>query len=71
MAGTDVDGMLREAAKGSGLTMLEIARRSGLGYATIHGFVTSDRTVRLNSVEPLLNALSLEVVVRPAKKGRA
>ena len=57
---------LQKAARTSGLSINALALRSGLPYQTVHGFLTADRRITLESAAKLATLLGLEL--RPARK---
>ena len=64
----DLEAVLLDAARRSGLSMKQLAKRSGLGYQTIHGFVGGYRTnIAIRSASKLANTLGLQLTKR---KGR-
>ena len=63
----NIEQQLRDAARGSGLSMRQMSLRSGCGYQSIHGFVTENRGLTLTVAARLAAALGLEL--RP-KRGR-
>lgn len=54
--------------KDSGLSLLQLAKRSGLGFQSIHGFARGYRGLSLTSAARLCSALGLEL--RPVRAGR-
>ena len=63
-----VEQTLRRAARESGLSMLQLSKRSGLRYQTVYGFCTQSRGVTLESASKLCELLGLEL--RPARRGK-
>lgn len=57
----DIEQTLLDAARKSGLSMAELARRAELPYASVHGFVTSNRAITLRTATKLATALGLEL----------
>ena len=66
--GEDLEQKLRDEAGRSGLSVLALAKRAGLGYATIHGFIMGDRSISIGSAAKLAAALGLEL--RPVRRGK-
>ena len=64
-----IEQTLLDAARQSGLSIAELARRADLPYAVAHGFITSGRLITLRSAAGIARALDLEL--RPAKRRRA
>ncbi len=52
--------------KCSGMSIKALADQSGVHYSAVHGFITSERELRLTSVQRICDVLELELV--PAKK---
>ena len=68
----DVEQQLKDATLKSGLSMLEISKRSGVPYSAVHGFMTSDRRLSLRSGAKLAAMLGLELrPVQPRRKSKA
>ncbi len=61
MKGKDIEQVLLHAARTSGQTIAELARRAGLPYSAAHGFVRSERAITLKSAAKLAKALGLEL----------
>ncbi len=64
----NVVDQLREAARDSGLTRLQLAKRTGLPYSVVHGFVGGYRGLTLGSAAALCRVLGLEL--RPVRRRR-
>jgi len=64
----DIEDTLLTAARGCGWSIAELARRAGLPYSAVHGFVRSDRLITLRSAARLAEALGLEL--RPVRRAR-
>jgi len=62
----DIEHVLLEAARKSGLTMAELARRAELPYSAVHGFVKSGRLITLRTAAAIARVLGLEL----KRKGR-
>lgn len=56
----------------SGMSMLELSKRSGVRYSGVHRFVTGGGGVTLDVADKLVRALDLELVPRraPKRKGK-
>ena len=64
----DIGDRLRQAAIDSGLSMKQLAVRSGLFYQSVHGFLRTGRGLSLQSAEKLCKVLGLEL--RPVRRGK-
>ena len=67
---TDLSVALRRVIADSGLSWLQVAKRAGLGYAAIHGFVAGTRDLTLSSANKVIDALELRLDLRSAKRTR-
>lgn len=56
---------LRQAIKASKLSMLAVAKKSGLPYSLIHGMITDNKSVTVITMEEIAAALNLEIIIRP------
>ncbi len=65
---SDLKQTLRAAALATGWSMNRIAKATGLNYQTVHGFLTSDRAISIDSAARLAELLGLEL--RPARRRR-
>ncbi len=63
----DLEKQLRDEAGRSGLSMFALAKRAGLGYASVHGFCMYDRSISLGSATKLAAALGLELRKRTTR----
>ncbi len=53
---------IRKAFKRSGQSILELSRKAGLGYATVHEFLNSPKmTLRTSSASKLMRVLGLKI----------
>ena len=52
---------LLEAVRRSNLSLAELARRAKLPYASVHGFVKSDRQITIRSAAALAKVVKLEL----------
>lgn len=57
-----------EAFKRTGLSILQVAKRTGLPYATAHLAVSGEGNMTLRVVERLAPVLNLELVIRKRRK---
>jgi transcriptional regulator with XRE-family HTH domain len=58
---------LREAIRTGKLSQAELARTTGLGEAQISRFLGGSRGLSLKSIDRLMDALGLEIVIRPRR----
>ncbi len=56
---SSIEQELREAAKASGLTRAELARRAAIPYSAIHGFMAGTRSLTLTTASRLCDVLGL------------
>ena len=61
MKDLDLDMMVREAAKKSGITQYRMAMDSGISHAAISRFMNRNQTLTLRSASRLLAALGISV----------
>ena len=68
----DLAGDLRAAIAESGVNRYQLARRTGISYSIIHGFVSGERDVTLATASRLVEAVGAESLLKvgTAKKGR-
>ncbi len=64
-----VEKSFRRAVSESGLSMLQLSKRSGVGYQSVHAFVKHGRQLTLESMSRLCSVLGLEL--RPTKVRKA
>ncbi len=64
----DLEKQLRDEAARFGWSMFELAKRAGLGYATVHGYLLRNRSISVHSAAKLAAALGLEL--RPVRRGK-
>ena len=57
----NLEQQLKDEALRSGLSMYILAKRAGLGYATMHGFIMGDRTISVRSAAKLASVLGMEL----------
>lgn len=55
----DIEQQLRRAALDSGLSMLQLSKRSGIPYSAIHGFMKSGQGITLRTASKLAALLNL------------
>ncbi len=65
----DFAKLIRETIRRSGLTRGEIARRAGVPYAGLHGFVAGTRSMDLVTASRLCHVLDLELRLKSKRKG--
>lgn len=51
----------RERFRASGISILELSRRTGLGYATCHGWCAGDRVIEFDSFVRIVESLGLDI----------
>jgi transcriptional regulator with XRE-family HTH domain len=61
---------LREAIRKGKLSQAELARATGLGEAQISRFLGGSRGLSLESIDKLMDALGLQIVIRPKRMGK-
>ena len=64
-----VEQTFRRAVRESGLSMLQLSKRSGVGYQSVHAFITQGRQITLQSVSQLCSVLGLDL--KPTKQRKA
>jgi plasmid maintenance system antidote protein VapI len=57
----DIEQHLHLASKNCGMSIAELARRAGLPYSCVHGFVTTRRAITLQSAARVATVLGLEL----------
>lgn len=67
MAETDIVEQLRHAITDAGLSLAEIARRSGVDHTRLSRFMRNERTLTLSATAKVCKALELRLV-KAAKK---
>ena len=63
-----VSETLRRAIRDSGRTLYRVAKDSGIPYATLHRFMSGERSISLRALDKLSAYLGLQLV--PAEGGR-
>ncbi len=53
--------LIRSEFRKSGMSMLQLSKRSGVAYAAVHGIVKGNRDPHLHTVERLCGVLGLEL----------
>jgi hypothetical protein len=66
---TDLAKELRKAATRSGLSMLQIAKRTKMPYASIHNFIACGRDMTLRNASKLCDLFALELRASRRQKG--
>ena len=61
---TDLAERIRNAAKASGLSRFELAKRAGVSYSIVHRFMLGERDIRLSTASKLCNVLGLDLAGR-------
>jgi transcriptional regulator with XRE-family HTH domain len=61
---------LQEAIRGTGLTQREVSRIARIDEGLISRFVRGHREMSFKTIDQLLDALGLEIVVRPRRPPR-
>jgi transcriptional regulator with XRE-family HTH domain len=59
---------VQEAIWERGISQAEIARQIGLSEAHVSRFLRGERVLSMESLSKILDALGLEIVVRPRRK---
>ena len=67
MIGEQLRVAIQEAAWKQGFQQAELARRVGLSPAQVSRFLKGERGLSLESIDRLMEALGLEIVIRPGK----
>jgi len=65
----DIAKQLREVARKSGMSINALALRAKLPYQTVHGFMTGDRHITIQSAAKLAALLDLELCPRRRRTG--
>jgi hypothetical protein len=60
--------LLQEAIRQSGTSRYAIARETGLSQALLCRFLQGTRGLSLGTIDKLMDALELEIVIRPRRK---
>jgi DNA-binding phage protein len=61
---------LQDAIRSSGVTRYAIWKRTGIGQDTLCHFMKNETGLALSTVDKILDALGLEIVIRPRRMGR-
>lgn len=65
----DITEQLRKAIAESGMTRLQVARKAGLPYSSVHGFCGGYRSLKLESAAALCKVVGLTLKpVKPRRK---
>jgi DNA-binding phage protein len=70
MIGEQVRQALKQAIEGGKLSQAELARRTGLTEATVSRIVSGEREPSGETIDKLMDALGMEVVIKPKRKGK-
>ncbi|HZW34905.1 MAG TPA: helix-turn-helix transcriptional regulator [Isosphaeraceae bacterium] len=62
--------LLQNAIRASGVRCSAISRRTGISQATLSRFLRGQLSLTLGTAEKVLDALGLEVVIRPRRSTR-
>ncbi len=62
--------LLQNAIRASGASGSAISKRSGIGQSTLSRFLRGKLSLTLGTAEKVLDALELEVVIRPRRGPR-
>lgn len=61
--------VILKAYRASGMNRLQLAKRSGVPYSTIHIYFAKGRDIKLSNVQRLCDALGLELTPRKDVQG--
>ena len=67
---TDLAAIIRQAIAERGLSMLAVAKQTGLHYASVHGFVGGYRDITLTTATKMCRVLDLELRPKPRQKAK-
>jgi transcriptional regulator with XRE-family HTH domain len=70
MIGEQVRQALKRAIESGKLSQAELARRTSLTEATVSRIVSGDREPSGETIDKLMDALELEIVIRPRRPPR-
>ena len=70
MIGEQLRVAIQEAIWKQGFQQAELARRVGLSPAQVSRFLKGERGLSLESIDRLMEALGLEIVIQPGTRGR-
>lgn len=62
-----VSESLRKAIQESGLSLYRVAKDAGIGYASLHRFMSGERSVSLDVFDRICESLGLELVAAQPK----
>ena len=66
MVSMSIDDQLRKVAVASGMSILQMSKRTDIPYAAVHGFLKSKRDIRTSTTAKLCKLFGLEL--RPVKQ---
>ena len=69
MIGEQLRVAIQEAIWKRSIPQAELARQIGLSPARVSRFLKGERGLSLESIDKLMDALGLEIVIRPRKRG--
>jgi transcriptional regulator with XRE-family HTH domain len=61
---------LEDVIRDTGLSQREFARATGIDETVLSRFVRGERELRFRAIDQLLDALGLEIVIRPRRHSR-
>ena len=64
----DMAELIRATFRESGLSMKQLAERSGVYYASVHGLIVGGRDPALSTADKICKVLGLEL--RPVRRGK-
>lgn len=66
--GTDLEALLRQAIRDSGLNRFTVSKKAGLPYSIVHAFMAGKRGMTLVSATRIIEALGLTVALRRTRR---
>lgn len=70
MIGEALRVAIQETIWNGGIPQAELARRVGLSPAQVSRFLKGERGLSLEAIDLMMDALGLEIVIRPRKRER-
>lgn len=67
---TSMTDTIRQKFGDSGLSLNQLSTRSGVSYASTHGFFASGRDAWITTIERWCHVLDLELVPKRKRKGK-
>jgi transcriptional regulator with XRE-family HTH domain len=61
---------LEDVIRDTGLSQREFARATGIDETVLSRFVRGERELRFRAIDQLLDALGLEIIIRPRRHSR-